>query len=244
MQEINLEPMSTFKWNRLEDVAVRLGVAGYVASGVRCYSGIDSLGVQNNAGSVDDEQSEDANKRVPLPPHFMEKHEEEPYSSADAHFCGIFKQRCYERICDEEMRDKEGSLETLRLLQLIVSISHDVVVSSLPLHGIITLGRFLRNDGDKVDYVKLESWIKRLGIVMQAALQAGMLIEVFGFEKEEFPYVRRLYTNSRKHYYHLLHNAIDNRTSFSNVSRMNIALSETISHHLSIFTDKVTNIEE
>lgn len=220
-EEFELEPMSTFKWQRLEDIAVRLGIAGYVSEGVKHYKGT-----------------------TPLPPNFMTHHIEEVYSASEAQFYGYFKQRRYERICDEEPRDANASFETLRLLQLILAISRDIFSSSLPLHGIIKLGRYLRSEGHKVDYVKLESWIRRLGIVRMASLQAGLLIEVFGFEPIEFPYVRRPYTHAIKHYHHLIQNAIGNKTGFSSLTRLNLSASETLSRRFSGFTTKITEIEE
>lgn len=218
----SIEPMSTFKWSRLEDVGVRLGVAGYV------YTGASLL-------APDD---------IYLPADAISEEIEEVYSSSDAHFFNIFKQHRLDHICDQEPHSVTASIITLELLRLIITIGNDIVTSSLPLCGIITLGRFLRKDGDKVDFVKLEEWISRLGIKEIASLEASVLIEVFSFEEEEFPYLQRFYKNATKHYDHLVDNILNGKTTFSSTSRMNIAMLETISYHWGHFTNRITDIEE
>lgn len=215
-----LQPMSNFKWNRLEEVATRLGVIGYIASGARCLAADPAL------------------------PDWKRDEAEEVYSASRAHMFNKYKARAYEAIVDGEPHDIAPALDTLRLLRLIVAIANDIVTDSLPLVGVIALGRMLREEGDRMDYVKLEGWLKRLGVVQIASLQASLLVELFGFTPDEFPYVHRFYGSPLKHYRHLLRSALENKTQFSSVSRMNVAMSETISYHIGNFTSRIQNVEE
>jgi len=57
------------------------------------------------------------------------------------------------------------------------------------LHGIIEMGRFLRKKGDKVDFVKLESWFHKLGVNRMAELHGSVLISLFGFQIDELPFM-------------------------------------------------------
>lgn len=214
-------PMSNYKWHKIEAVAKELDVMGYISAGAARY------------------------KHSPaLPSFMMAESKVEKYDCSDGILFNRFKEKRYERICEAEHHDIAPSAETLHLLQLIIAIHDDVVTSQLPLNGIITLGRLLRDEGDKVDYIKLENWIKRLGIAQSASLQASMLIELFDFEKDEFPYINKFYTNAAKHYNDLIENVLDDKAEFSAISRMNIALIETASYHLGKFTSKITNVEE
>lgn len=219
--DTKIEPMSTFKWNRLEEIAVRLGISGYISTGIKALA-------------------DDPN----VPKGILENDIEETFSAEGAMMFNRFKAKRFEQIIEQEPHDASSSMETLHLLKLIVAISDDIIVSSLNLAGIITLGRYLRTDGDKVDFVKLEQWLRRLGIKQLAALQAGILIEVFSFEADEFPFLRKRYANARKHYYHLIDSSLNGSTDFSTASRLNVALIETASRHLGNFTTRITDIEE
>ena len=59
------------------------------------------------------------------------------------------------------------------------------------LDAIIRLGQFLRNKGDKVDFLKLEKWLSALHLQRMAQLQGSILIAVFGFEKDEIDFVKK-----------------------------------------------------
>lgn len=216
-----LEITSTFKWSRLEEIAARLGVTGYIASGARLL----------NTANI-------------LPTDFNTTEPEEVFSEGNARLFSILKQKRFEKICDSEPHDIAPSMETLYLLRLIVSISNEIVTSTLPLSGIITLGRYLRNDGHKVDFVKLETWIRQLGIVQLASLQSALLVELFDFDANEFPYIHKKYANAIKHYDSLFNRSLKNNTEFSTSSRMNIAMVETFGYHLGRFSTRITNIEE
>ena len=51
------------------------------------------------------------------------------------------------------------------------------------------MGRFLRKKGDKVDFIKLESWFHKLGVNRMAQLHGSVLISLFGFHIDELPFM-------------------------------------------------------
>ena len=66
------------------------------------------------------------------------------------------------------------------------------------LSGIIELGSYLRNKGDKVDFVKLDTWLGKLQLRRMAQLQGSMLMSVFNFEQDELPFVRHVEAAANK----------------------------------------------
>ena len=84
------------------------------------------------------------------------------------------------------------SIETLYLLRLLVSNINGILANGISIRGIIQLGQYLRTRGDKVDFIKLESWLRKLHIQRMAQLEGSVLITFFDFEKDEIPFVHRV----------------------------------------------------
>ena len=49
----------------------------------------------------------------------------------------------------------------------------------------------MRTFGNKVDFVKLDSWLASLHMARMAQLEGSVLTMFFGFDKEELPFMRR-----------------------------------------------------
>lgn len=95
-------------------------------------------------------------------------------------------------IQKEERHAIDTSIETLNLLNLLVSNVNSILSNGVNLLGIIELGQYLRTTGcgDKVDWIKLEKWLRKLRIQRMAQLEGSILITFFDFEKEEIPFVK------------------------------------------------------
>lgn len=78
---------------------------------------------------------------------------------------------------------------TLALLLIIIRIAHYIISEGISLKQIIDLGMFLRKTGDKVDYVKLQEWIKTLGMEHIVRLEGDILVKFFNFSEDEIPFV-------------------------------------------------------
>ncbi len=96
------------------------------------------------------------------------------------------------KIETEERHAIDTSTETLHLLRIIVSNVNAMLAGGISLMGIITLGKYLRERGDKVDFIKLETWLRKLRLQRMAQLEGSILITFFNFEKDEIPFVRRI----------------------------------------------------
>jgi len=97
----------------------------------------------------------------------------------------------FHKIIYNEMHSIDTSVETLRMLQLIVFNTNAMLNRGINLDGIIRLGQFLRGKGDKVDFLKLEKWLSSLHLQRMAQLQGSILIAVFGFGKDEIDFVKK-----------------------------------------------------
>ena len=78
---------------------------------------------------------------------------------------------------------------TLSLLVLLLQIAHAMLNEGLALKQLTDLGLLLRKKGDRVDFVKLESWIQKLHIQRMAQLIGTLLTSFFAFTPDEVPFM-------------------------------------------------------
>ena len=91
-----------------------------------------------------------------------------------------------------EAKAIDASMITIELLNLIVANAEHMLNRGISLNGITQLGNFLRTKGDKVDFVKLDTWLQKIHLRRFAQLEGSILITVFAFEPEEIPFVERI----------------------------------------------------
>lgn len=112
--------------------------------------------------------------------------------AGNVEFCNYFLNKRFIKIQNEERHAIDTSVETLYLLRLIVGNVNGMLVNGITLRGIVQLGKYLRTRGDKVDFVKLDTWLRKLRIRRMAQLQGSILMLFFNFEQDELPFVHRL----------------------------------------------------
>ena len=147
-----LEPMSPFKWRRLLQIADVQGMAPYIQLGVvsqrRTKSELcipeEIIKQLNSVSTVVPNVNTTLMKLLKLDPHLS----------------NYFLNRRLKKIKADEESSSEGSVETIQLLNVIIYNVNQTLNRGLDLHGIIELGRFLRNRGDSVDFIKIETWLK------------------------------------------------------------------------------------
>lgn len=122
-----------------------------------------------------------------------------PYSRTETyHLLNPLQEKRRQRIYDEERHSIDTSIETLSLLNLIIYNINSINVSGINVDGVIHLGRYLREEGHKVDYVKLDSWIKQLFIRRMSSLVSSVLLYVFNFEIDELPFLYHKYPEAKE----------------------------------------------
>ena len=173
-----LEPMSAFKWRRLLQVVEAQNVLASFAKGLGNHQQDVRLNIPTDvtAGLSQKMQENEARRRA--------------ISNDDVRMSNIFLNRKFKHIIENELNDEEeSSVETIDLLELIVYNVSTILNRGLNLDSIIQLGEYLRKWGDKVDFVKLETWLSSLHLKRMAQLQGSILISVFGFDQDELPFV-------------------------------------------------------
>lgn len=181
-----IEPMSAFKWNRLYQMVEAQEVAGIFARGVHLHKNEIAMNLPDQLKEIAGRLYAEQDK------HSRTKQETEP--SLSNHLLN----RRLQRIIYSERHSIDTSVETIRLLRIFVGNVSGMLNRGLNLGGIIALGQYLRTQGDKVDFVKLDRWLKVLLMKRMAQLQGSILMAVFGFEQEELPFVGTLETNAYK----------------------------------------------
>ena len=220
---VNLEPMSRHKWRKMIQAADRLGVLGYIAMGAEKVR-------QNEVG----QEFQETQGIVAFQREF-------PLSEASL-FNHWSDKRLME-VREEEMNAPDTSEATLLLLDTIVANAHSIITTDINIEGILSLGRMLRQHSKDIDTSKLLSWLSYIGLVQVANLEANILVLCWDFTPDEIPFYRKPYPKVKALHYETLRHALTSN-SFSTLTRLNIALTETFSYNFMNSISKITDIEE
>ena len=173
--------LSAYKWEKIVNWAILHNVLPYFAAGVEHYYYDDHLNIPSAQIGVIREHL----KNIP-PASFHE--------SYDLDHIRLFSEKLDGRlryIIHQEYASDEKSYETMQLMAILLTNSAYILGGQSCLRGIVDLGRYLRTEGGRVDFVKLEKWLKDTEMVKMAELQGNLLIAGFGFSKEEIPFVEK-----------------------------------------------------
>ncbi len=177
-----------------------------------------------------------------------------------------FLNRRLVKIQEDERHAIDTNMDSVKLLRIIVSCINATLANGINLRSIIKLGEYLRTQGDKVDFVKLDQWLAKLKLQRMAQLQGSVLITFFDFEKDEVPFVKRVERGAYKHTLRSLYYNIKDQHSIQfeqsisgfvhtteGTMRQNLRRSmryfsyapiETASHFLNNFFRSLSEIEE
>ena len=166
-----LEPMSAFKWRRLDQMVHAQHVESPALKGVRNHRFDEMMNIPDELAGQD------------LPDH---ETREAPRLSNP-----LLNYRL-RKIETNERHAIDTNVDALNVLKIIVANVSSMLNHGSMLSGIIDLGSYLRNKGDHVDFVKLDTWLGKLQLRRMAQLQGSMLMTVFNFEQDELPFVRHV----------------------------------------------------
>lgn len=241
----DIMPMSAFKWNVLYKIAQTEDIAPYIYKGIICHENDKMANVPDNvvslfAKSVFNNQ-DDINDSFDITDIESQK------------LTYILKKYLLKDIVYKERHSIDTSKTSLDLLSLILQNTNLIIRNGIRLRGIVELGIFLRTKGQYVDFVKIENWLQKLKFRRMASLQASILVDLFSFDKDEFPYIRKferkalklsLYSldkiyEANKHEREFKNYNISNCIKFHKFSR-----SESLCKGLSIIVKSLSEIEE
>lgn len=217
-----VEAMSPFKWRRLYDMVEAQNVIPVFVRGANNHIHDEGLNIPDDV--------------VAKAKEYMAAHPQTATTGTrptipNPHLSNRFLNRRFKRIANDERHSIDTSVESLDMLHIIIFNVDAMLNRGMSLDGIIRLGQYLRTAGDKVDFVKIDTWLTRLHITRMAELQGNILIAVFGFEQDEIPFVhkpdRNAYDITVRAISHLAKDTVENwhfrqsRTGFvENNSRM------------------------
>ncbi len=172
-----MEPMSAFKWRRLDQMVHAQHVERAALKGVKNHQFDEMMNIPEDLANQTPDNS---------------AHQEEPRLSN--HYLNFR----LSRIENAERHAIDTNVDALNVLKIIVGNVSSMLNHGTMLSGIIELGSYLRNKGDKVDFVKLDTWLGKLQLRRMAQLQGSMLMSVFNFEQDELPFVRHVEAAANK----------------------------------------------
>lgn len=173
---VTLEPMTTFKWNRLFQMAASQNVVSIALKGVKNHQYDTNIHIP---------------QKLILGLQEMTDKDEQEWGS-NPHLSNPTLNKRLKKIKHDERHAIDTSMETLQLLDIIIFNVNHILAKGISVRGIIELGSYLRTRGDKVDFVKLETWLSKLHLQRMAQLQGSILIVVFNFEQDEIPFVENV----------------------------------------------------
>lgn len=187
-----IEPMSKFKWEIIFHVANIHNVVGIIFNGITGNKGYENVIPQDVIskyrnglyGESTDTATSAQQNLLRLP------------DAGLSHMCNRILNARLQKIRENEPLSEDASIETLNMLDILVQATECTMTYGLSFSYILRIGIFLRNDGDKVDFIKLEKWLRRLKIARMAQLEGSILIEVLGFEPDEIPFVTQIEPNA------------------------------------------------
>lgn len=170
-----IEPMSAFKWRRLCQMVHAQHVENVLLKGIRNYESDYAMNMPKALA----ESIQHVKTDIPAP-----------------HMCNPLLNRRLKRIVYKERHAIDTNVEAMEVLGLITTNMSAMLNKGIMLGGIIQLGSYLRERGDKVDFVKLEHWLNKLHLRRMAQLQGSMLMAVLHFDQDELPFVTRVETSA------------------------------------------------
>lgn len=191
-----IEPMSKFKWEVIFHIANIHNVVGVIFDGIAKNKENEALIPQDiilkYKKILDEEgygikaQATGSRPSVQLP------------DAGLSHMCNGFLNARLKRIRENEPQSADASVETLNMLDIIVQATECTMTYGLSFATILRIGIYLRVDGDKIDFVKLENWLRKLNLTRMAQLEGSILIDIFGFEMDEIPFVNKMELSAHK----------------------------------------------
>lgn len=177
-----LEPMSLYKWEQLIQLAERHNVAHHVINSLLLNELHPNFSFPEN---VQERWKEIRRKSISRPDT------EYVFDKNNIRLTNFFLNRRLKRIIDAELHSIDTNTDTLYLLGLYISITSHILIEGIKLDEIIQLGTFLRRSGDKVDYVKFDNWINKLKLRRIITLESSIMIQLFDFSYNEFPFIQK-----------------------------------------------------
>jgi hypothetical protein len=258
-QNEQVEPMSVYKWGQLYQLAVMHDVTVYAYEGLQRSKDQFFLHLTDKQWQQWEKTVAEIRKKT------READEESDEFLRADHLTNPLLNKKLQTILDDEQSDTR----TRQVLLTIIRVSRHILNEGVPIRQLVELGICLRTEGRHADFTTLDKWLKTLQLQQVAKLEASLLMELLGFEKEEIAFaggkrdknVEQVaqelieFTNARARDFYFLQDAGDVFVHTSNGSAMlghihrsaryfRYFPSETLTNFFASFAHSLSHIEE
>lgn len=176
---VDLEPMSEFKWQRLIEIVQTEDVASVASRAVKNHQ------FESNFNMPEELRNEVHKKAAANTGQNIRPELDNPMLNKKLN-----------KIFSIERHSDDYSKESLDVFNIIIANCHAILNKGTSTRLIIRLGNYIRINNDKIDYDKVERWLKELQMQKVAQLAGSILISNFAFKKEELPFVKKVDTKA------------------------------------------------
>lgn len=173
------EAMSIFKWNKLLNIIISQNVISVAIKGMKnCnYENIPYETVYGFFKTYNIDINETTNEKVCI---------------LRSDLNNMFLNKRLANLRHKELHSIDTSIETLDLLNIIIYNTNKILTHGIAYNNLLLIGKYLRNKGDKVDFVKLEHWLQYLELHAMAQYEGSILITTLCFDMQEVPFVHNI----------------------------------------------------
>ena len=172
-----IEPMSVSKWNKVYQLALMHQVIPSVYAGIQQCKDQFFLHLSEKQILEWEKAMQEA--------HSTEQQEEENDLLRADHLTNPILNKKLQAILDDEQSD----VATRQLLLMIIHVARHILNEGMPVYQLVELGKYLSTERHRVDFLTLNQWLKTLGFTPMVQLEGALLIQMFGFSKEEVPFL-------------------------------------------------------
>lgn len=166
-----IEPMSEWKWHRLFQISDMHGVKVIISKGIVCCQEQffmlpvgKMLAEWNSESAVDEEENE-----LLLPDKLTNP----------------LLNKKLQNILDEE----DTTTETRQMLIMLLGVARFIMNAGIPVKRIAELAIFLKHEGSRIDFIKINSWTEQLRLKPMVQLTGILLMKMMNMEQEELPFI-------------------------------------------------------
>lgn len=202
--EESVEIMSEFKWKRLLQIAEASDVKDIISSGIAIthkhnntiipYNIIEESGKNIIHPKETSRQKEESNKFTQLP---VKK------------FSNFYLNRKLNKIIYNEIHSIDTSVDTLTFINKLIDNVNILISTGINPKELVNLGLYLRTNGNTIDFLKIERWLKQLKMRRISDLIGSLLIVLLNLEKQEIPFLKDTDKNSERYILSYLNDILD-----------------------------------
>lgn len=172
-----IEPMSVFKWNKLFQLAIMHEVVQQVWEGLQHSKNQFTLHLTPQQWELWEKTAKEYAEKAET--------EEDVFLRAD-HLTNPVLNHHLQTILDDEHSD----VSTRQLLLTIIRVARHILNEGVPVRQLVELGTCLHQNHDRIDFEMLQRWLKRLRFEQMAQLEGAMLVQMFGFDATDIPFLK------------------------------------------------------